>query len=153
MDAVVQVDPSLMSQLKKENKTPTWTDDCERVWETTIKHKVVVSWGVATTTNQFNLTQMHDRAASQPSSPKYRQSTNTNAAENNCSSVKLECGCVIWAAKRWKGNINTAPNTQNCHGLLAIPTTQGQQFIIGPAMHCVFPQWQRKHCRLPELPK
>ena len=112
----------LMSQLKKDNKTLNWTDDCEKAWET-IKQKIVVA-PIMGYCNYNQPIQLHTDACQSGFAAILTQvqgdrnvlidaiSRTTNAAEKNYSSAKLECACVIWAAKRWKSYINAVPNTE-----------------------------------------
>ena len=112
----------LMSQLKKENKTLNWTDDCEKAWET-IKQKICVA-PIMGYCNYDQPLQLHTDACQSGFAAILTQiqgnrnvlidaiSRTTNAAEKNYSSAKLECACVIWAAKRWKSYINAVPNTE-----------------------------------------
>ena len=112
----------LMSQLKKDNKMLNWTEDCEKAWET-IKQKIVVA-PIMGYCDYKQPIQLHTDACQSGFAAVITQvqkgknvlidaiSRTTNAAEKNYSSAKLECACVIWAAKRWKSYINAVPNTE-----------------------------------------
>ena len=123
----------LMSQLKKDNKALNWTDDCEKAWET-IKQKIV-SAPIMGYCNFRQPIQLHTDACQCGFAAILTQvqgnrnvlidaiSRTTTPAEKNYSSAKLECACVIWAAKRWKSFINAVPNTE------IVTDSSGLQFL------------------------
>jgi len=110
-----------MAQLRKGVTSLRWTEECNHAWET-MKQKLVSApiMGFPDYSQPFYL---HTDACKSGFAAILTQerkegktlidsiSRTTNPAEKNYSSDKLECACVIWAAKRWKHYLYPAPHT------------------------------------------
>ena len=111
----------LMSQLKKENVTLVWSKDCENAWQE-IKRRLA-SPPIMAFANYSQPLFLHTDACKMGFAAILTQrrdnrhvlvdatSRTTTPAEKNYSSAKLECACVIWAAKKWKHYLYAVPMT------------------------------------------
>lgn len=111
----------LNAQLRNNNKVLKWSEECQKAWEeikkTLIKAPIL---GFPDYTKPFEL---HTDACKNGFAAVLTQrrgnrhvlidamSRTTTAAERNYSSAKLECACVIWAAKKWKHYLYAVPVT------------------------------------------
>ena len=111
-----------MAQLSKQNKALNWTDECQKAWQeikNRIAHAPIMGFGDFT-----KPIQMHTDACKNGFAAILTQERNgrqvlidaisrtTTKPEKNNSSTKLECACVIWAAKRFKHYLYAAPLTE-----------------------------------------
>ena len=112
----------LMAQLSKQNKALNWTDECQKAWQeikNRIAHAPIMGFGDFTKPIQMHTDACKNGFAAILTQEKNgRQvlidaiSRTTTPAEKNYSSAKLECACVIWAAKRFKHYLYAAPLTE-----------------------------------------
>ena len=133
----------LMQQLKKDNKTLNWTDECENAWNE-IKNKLAKPpiMGFPDYTKPF---QLHTDACKNGFAAILTQerdgkqimidamSRTTTASEKKYSGPKSECACVIWAAKKWKYYLYAVPNTiiiTDSHGLQYLQGKQSQSALV-----------------------
>ena len=111
----------LMAQLRRDNKTLTWSPECEEAWNMIKKNLASAPvMGYPDYTQPFYL---HTDACKSGFAAVLTQmqkgkrvmidatSRTTDQAEKNYSSAKLECACVIWAAKKWKHYLYSAKHT------------------------------------------
>ena len=111
----------LMAQLRKGNSTLEWTEECDEAWRI-IKEKLA-SAPIMAFADYAKPVFLHTDACKSGFAAILTQERNgryviidaisrtTTAAEKNYSSTKLECACVIWAAKRWKHYLYAVPLT------------------------------------------
>jgi len=111
----------LFEKLKKNNTSLDWTNECEKAWKE-IKDKLASApiMGFADFSRPLF---MHTDACKSGFAAILTQDQNgqkvlvdaisrtTTPTEKNYSSAKLECACIIWAAKKWKHYLYAAPHT------------------------------------------
>lgn len=111
----------LMAQLRKDNTELTWNRECRRAWDK-IKRRLA-SAPIMSYADYSQPLYLHTDACKNGFAAILTQeregkhvlvdaiSRTTSAPEKNYSSAKLECACVIWAAKRWKHYLYAVPCT------------------------------------------
>jgi len=133
----------LFAQLKKGVKSLEWTQECQDAWET-IKNKLVSApiMGFPDFTEPLFL---HTDACKSGFAAVLTQkreervvlvdaiSRTTTPAEKRYDSAKMECACVIWAAKRWKHYLYAVPHTTivtDSYGLQYLHSKQDQSALV-----------------------
>jgi len=123
----------LFAQLKKDNPALQWTKECDLAWEQ-IKEKLA-SAPIMGFPDFDDTLYLHTDACKNGFAAILTQDRNgthvlldaisrtTSPAEKNYSSAKLECACVIWAAKKWKQYFYAAPLT------VIVTDSYGLQFL------------------------
>jgi len=133
----------LYNQLKKNNQSLNWTTECNKAWEE-IKKKLS-SAPIMSFPDFSKPVQLHTDACKSGFAAVLTQEKNgrqvlidaisrtTTKAEKNYSSIKSECACIIWAAKKWKHYLYTAPKTEiitDSHGIQYLQSKDGESALV-----------------------
>ena len=111
----------LMEQLRSDKTGLRWSEECEKAWlelKKRIAHAPIMafldyekSFYMHTDACQSGFTAVMTQDRPDGRHVLVDAISRTTPAEKNYASCKLECACIVWAVKRWKHYLYTAPTT------------------------------------------
>ena len=123
----------LFAQLKKDNPSLQWTQECDQAW-VQIKEKLA-SAPIMGFPDLNDTLYMHTDACKDGFAAILTQNRNgrhvlidaisrtTTPAEKNYASAKSECACVVWANKKWRHYLSAVPL------VIIVTDSYGLQFL------------------------